>query len=261
MGYSINKILSTAESRNRVGVSFDNGILSVTHNEREVIRCLLKIVKDTQNGKLTLKKLLDAAAKKSYLDELEESGFLPEASNELKQPKEITKKPLKFSTEEKKIINKPPVRKHLIRKENSYHFGDDPDLSRFKDVWNELQFKLTLNGHINAISVLTRVIIEFSVKYYIDTNKMQVKKDEGLARKIELVAKNMESKGYLSADRTSEIIVYAKEKEIFSAKTLNAFVHSMKSFPDPEVMTALWDNIEPFVLDCINRSIKNKKAA
>ena len=94
---SIEKILDAKSRAEKVGISYENGALSFTHNEKEVLRCLLKIAKDTETGRLNLNKLLKASQKDEYLLELEENGFLPEKEDKLDTPQKIKSTPPKLS--------------------------------------------------------------------------------------------------------------------------------------------------------------------
>jgi len=68
-------------------------------------------------------------------------------------------------------------------------------LQRHRAIWEELQFRLRLTDHPNAISVLFRVLFELSIENYIErTNLSSVHPHDKLARKALQVAEDLHSK-------------------------------------------------------------------
>lgn len=261
---SIDKVLSTESLRNRVGISYKDGILYFTHEEKEVLKTLLKIAKDTEHGNLTLTKLLKAKDKTRYINDLEKGGFLPSTKTRLDDARKMEASSIKYTDQLEKqsvAVLHPPRRKHLIRKTTKYNLGNDPELHRFQDVWNELQFKLNLDDHINSISVLERVLIEFAVKYYNTQNGVQFREKDSLADKIEKAANKMHGQRLIDQKYQSKIVAFAKDKELLSTKTLNSFVHSTSDFPDKDTVIAIWDNLELFILKCIEGKDQTSQAA
>lgn len=244
---NIDKILLTKEFRDMVGVSVDEDKLKFTKQEDEVLRALNKIAQDTISGDLTLTKLLRSDDKRDYLKKLNESGYIS-GTKKLKKPEKPSKK--KIAKAKKNKIKK-PIRVHLIRN-NNYDLGDDPKLNRFRDIWHELQFDLNLENHINAISVLTRVMIDVAVTFYVQKNNgLNLNKNAELQEKIKKVTAHMHGKGKIDQKRQKQIDALCNNKELLSMRSLNGFVHSLKDFPDAKDLATLWDNLQDFILKCV----------
>jgi hypothetical protein len=73
-------------------------------------------------------------------------------------------------------------------------------LQRHHEIWEELQFRLELGEHPNAISVLLRVLLELAIDNYVKRTPLEsVHENDKLARKAAKVAANMHANGKIDA--------------------------------------------------------------
>src|SRR5215470_4599394 len=126
-------------------------------------------------------------------------------------------------------------------------------LQRHRAIWEELQFRLQLTDHPNAISVLFRVLFELSIENYIErTNLSSVHPNDKLARKALQVAEDLHSKKKIDQKYLGVFQKLQQIDPLVSMDTLNRYVHSPNFAPSPEHLTALWDTLSQFIVHCLN---------
>jgi len=126
-------------------------------------------------------------------------------------------------------------------------------LQRHRAIWEELQFRLQLTDHPNAISVLFRVLFELSIENYIErTNLSSVHPNDKLARKALQVAEDLHSKKKIDQKYLGVFQKLQQLDPLVSMDTLNRYVHSPNFAPSPEHLTALWDTLSQFIVHCLN---------
>lgn len=165
---NLNRLLSAEGFRNRVGLSVQNSHVTITHSEQKVLSALTRIARDLIAGHVTLETVWSNTGKKIYLDKLEKEGVLPNAHDAL--PRAKVTKTLKTSvplTSGTPSSLKPEERRTLIRNID-YGVQHTAKTQRALDIWNELQFQLKFGEHDNAIAILFRTLLEFSIAYYIE---------------------------------------------------------------------------------------------
>jgi len=199
---TLTRLLSSERYLNRVGLSKANNKVTCTHLEAEVLVCLQKIAQDLASKKVVLGDLWNAARKDDYLDSLNDEGYLPQTI--ISSAKRNKDKP----SPKKKSGNKvkaPTERKNLIPKID-YQINWNSKNQRQREVWEELQFRLEFSQHPNAIAVLLRVLLELSVKYYIERSALgTVHKNDKLNNKIRKAAENLHSLNKISAEYLADI--------------------------------------------------------
>ena len=163
---NLNRLLSAESLRNRLGISVRKGKLEFTRNEEATLAALSRVASDLANRKITLEDIWSTESKLAYVDALDREGVLPSLDHKqvvkpdqlpstTAPPKPITPKP-----------TKPIQWPHLIP-EVDYGVTWTGRLQRHREIWEELQFRLDLTAHPNAISVLLRVLLELSIDNYI----------------------------------------------------------------------------------------------
>ncbi len=123
-------------------------------------------------------------------------------------------------------------------------------LQRVRAIWEELQFRLVLTEHPNAISVLLRVLLELSIDNYIEQTKLVVLSDK-LATRALKVAEDLHEKGKIDAKYLKEMKKFQHDDRLFSADTLHRYIHSKDFAPSPEHLTALWDALANLIVNCL----------
>ena len=126
-------------------------------------------------------------------------------------------------------------------------------MQRQKAIWEELQFRLRLADHPNAISVLFRVLLELSIQNYIDQVALtSIGQRDTLAQRVQKVADDLHKKGKITKRYLELFDKFARHDALISADTLNRYVHSQNFAPSPEHLKALWDALSEFIVHCLN---------
>ena len=126
-------------------------------------------------------------------------------------------------------------------------------LQRKRQIWDELQFKLKLDDHPNAISVLFRVLFELTIDNYITrTNLADVHPNDSLKNKVKKVSVDLEAKRKIDGKYAGLIRKLESADGIFSIDTMNRYVHSPDFAPSPSHLTSLWDQVSQLVVICLN---------
>ena len=245
---NLNRLLSAEAFRHRVGITAANGQFEYIRKEDVVLNALARIASDLATQEVTLEDVWDVESKSDYLDKLEAEGILPTAADAIpktgkaeKSKKQKAKKPTK-AVERTTLI--PPV---------DYGVAWPGRLQRQHAIWQELQYKLELSEHPNAISVLCRVLIELSVDNYVDRAKLtSVAEVDSLARKLVQSAEALHTAGKIDKKYLQVIRKSQNMDAIISVDTLNKYVHSARLAPSPEHLTAIWDAVSELVVLCLN---------
>ncbi len=247
---TLSRLLSAELFRNRVGISLVRGKFSFTHDEGETLLALRRIAGDLATRKKVLGDLWDTTRKTSYLDELEQEGILPKtrvAAGAMTAPSHA-----KPAAATPRPATKPSERRRLIQ-DFDHGIAWKVSTSRQKAIWEELQFELLLASHINAISVLFRVLLELSVEHYIGISGIKtINPNDKLAQRAVKVATHLHAAGKIDAKYLSLIQKLPNQDKLFSMDTLNRYVHSSDFAPSPKHLTAMWDTAAEFVVNCLN---------
>ncbi len=246
---NMNRLLSAEALRNRVGISVKKGKLEFIRNEDDTLRALQRIASDLATRQITLDNIWDTQDKLEYIDRLDEEGVLPGASSKPKAadaqtrsgPTKLTKPPAK----------KPSAWPHLIPQVD-YGIAWTARLQRHREIWEELQFRLDLTAHPNAISVLFRVLIELSVENYIKNAKLKTIHDgDKLAKRAAKVAEDMFANRKIDKKHLGVINKLQQGEALISVDTLNRYVHSSNFNVSPEHLKMIWNALSAFIVLCL----------
>jgi len=229
--------------------------LRLIRREDEVVRALLRVSQDLISRKIVLGDLWDNDGKRSYLNHLEKEGVLPTHAPDIEGPPPRSPEPPEDPPGSETPPWKPPApirRTALIPAELAYEIVWSGETSRLRDIWDELQHKLTLADHPNAIGVLFRVLLDLAVAHYINRNSVPVRETDSLAARVDRVAAHMREAGSLDAKHQLELRKFGQSEKIISAHTMNAYVHSLRFSPSPEHLTAMWTALSGFIVRCLN---------
>jgi len=249
---NLNRLLSAEPFRNRVGIALENNDLKFTHNREPVLSALDRIARDLRSKKVTLDDIWDNDSKRRYLDSLGVKGMLPMPDQALPTPKPVSRRAAERARPEhvSSVTKSVPTenRKTLIR-QIEYHISLTHENRKALDIWNELQHWLFLGQHDNAISVLFRVLLELSIECYM--GRHSVSKGASLADKLSRVREHMLSRALIDKKYRDQLEKFENAEVIFSANTLNAYVHSSNFFPSENHLKSLWDTLEKFIIICL----------
>lgn len=251
---NMNRLLSAEAFRNRVGLSIVKNHVEFTHKKEKVLDALANIANDLISKKIVLEDIWNNKGKRKYLNELESKGTLPSIEDVLDEKEEVrTKQDSITSTEPQKKSPTPAElpRRNLIRHED-YGLVRQAHLERVFDIWNELQNHLRFGEHDNAISVLFRVLLEFSLENYISKkNLLTVHPNDKLSKKFRKVLDDMSTKRVLDKKYLDNLKKFEQQEALFSANTMHTYVHHKDFFPSDHHLKAMWDNLSNFVVACL----------
>lgn len=247
---NMNRLLSAEAIRNRLGFSIRKGNFEYLRNEDAVRRALHRVADDLASSKLTLNQIWDTESKITYVDRLEQEGVLPNVAD---LPKKASTSSILIPPRPQPApATRPPTRVNLIP-HTDYGIAWAGRLQRHRAIWDELQFKLDLSEHPNAISVLVRVLLELAVDNQIAQAKLAtVNENDRLAKKLLKVAEDLHSRGKINTKYRDVFRKAQNMDALISTDTLNRYVHSPQFAPSPEHLKALWDTLAEFIVLCLN---------
>lgn len=266
-----NRLLSSEGLRNRVGISVSRGKFQLTHPEPLVLPIIRRIAEDLANRTVVLGDLWDTEGKVTYLDRLETEGVLPlpqlPSSYQLSSAQPRTSagagpRPVpstgtagNHSAPPPTVESLPakPIKRSTLIPQVNHALVWQAHMQRQRQIWDELQFKLKLDDHPNAISVLFRVLFELSIDNYISRNNLAgVTPNDSLKNKVKKVSVDLEAKRKIDGKYAGIIRKLESADGIFSVDTMNRYVHSPDFAPSPSHLTALWDQVSQLVVSCLN---------
>jgi hypothetical protein len=251
---TLNRLLSAEAFRNRVGFTLNKGKFELTHDEPMVLRALRRITEDLANKHIVLGDIWDVDGKRSYLDQLETEKMLPTAAHSLKNKGHTA------SSAKTALVAQPtptrvprPHKRTTLIPNTTFAIAWAGRIQRHRAIWEELQFHLNLNDHPNAISVLFRVLLELSVENYIERTKLVGGTTNGsLAKRVLRVAEDLYKNGKINQKYLELLRKFPQADSLLSADTLNRYVHSPNFAPSTDHLTALWDWLAEFIVQCLN---------
>jgi hypothetical protein len=269
-----NRLLSSEGLRNRVGISVAKSKFQLIHPEPLVLPVFRRIAEDLTGRSVVLGDLWDNEGKVAYLDRLEAEGVLPlpplpsAATSAAGTPRGGSgggaTGPGAGSGSGSGAGAGPgaaspppppakPVKRTTLIPQLSHAIVWQVHIQRQRQIWDELQFKLKLEDHPNAISVLFRVLFELSIDNYITrSNPLGVHPNDSLKNKVKKVGADLEAKGKIDGKYAGLIRKLESADGIFSIDTMNRYVHSPDFAPSPSHLTALWDQVSQLVVICLN---------
>lgn len=254
---NLNRLLSSEKFWNRLGIAVEEKSIVFTHQQDKVLSALSHIAQDLMNERVVLKDIWKNEDKVKYLNRLNRKGVLPTEEERLDQvvppnPEGDSPKlnPRKTPTAKAKPRQ---TRKNLIR---DIDLGIKANSSnrRALDIIAELQHDLEFGCHDNAIAVLFRVLIEISIEEYLVKNaSIRIHSNDNLAKRFSKVNAHMFSQNIIDKKYHQALKKFEQSEPIFSAHTLNAYVHNPSFFPSEQHLKSMWDSVEEFVVSCLSR--------
>lgn len=250
---TLNRLLSAEAFRNRLGFSISKGRFVLTHEESIVLSALRRVADDLANKNIVLGDIWDVDGKRSYLDKLESEKVLPTAAQALGKPKPVPLSPPPIVTPPNPTPAPRPVRRVTLIPNVAYAIAWAGRLQRHRAIWDELQFRLHLSEHPNAISVLFRVLLELSIDNYLSQIPLtSAQQNDKLAKRALKIAEDLHSRGKIDQKYVQVFQKFQQLDPLVSMDTLNRYVHSPNFAPSPDHLVALWDTLADFIVHCLN---------
>lgn len=240
---NLNRLLSSEAYRSRLGIGVSGNEFRVTHEHDAVINALSRVAEDFARGRVTLNDVWDHQGKRNYLDGLARIGLLPRDDQRLPDPQ-----PHRQRRPPPRRAPRPAPPQNLIPN-HDYQIAWTAELQRHREIWEELQFRLTLANHPNAISALLRILLDITVEYYIQRRELQ--RRDNLSRNVGLVARDLQTRGLISANYRAEIDRLRQNDELISIASLHSYVHSPRFAPMAAELTAYWTRLGEFLRVCL----------
>lgn len=246
---TLNRLLSAEPFRNRLGFSVSKGRFEFTHQEDVALGAMARVADDLANKRLVLGDIWDVDGKRIYLDGLEREGVLPNARHALsgRSSSAMTAKVHKA----RPIAARKPSKRTTLIPQIDYGLAWPGRLQRHRQIWDELQFRLTLAEHPNAISVLFRVLLELAMENYIAQASVTVNDGDKLASKLVKIGKHLRSAGKIDDKQLGVLTKFQHSDQLVSADTLNRYVHSPNFAPSPEHLASMWDSLADVICLCL----------
>jgi len=265
---NIQRLLQDSYVQSELGIVWADEKITFTLNEADTRKALTEIVLDFASRDLKVSDIYDKTDRKNYIDKLlGERGFRPSAipvaapaapnGTATTSPAPsggaapgTTPSPTPIASPPKPApipIAPPRARKHLIDRRK----GGLPiprSETKLLSIINELSRYVPVQDAPIAAGVLMRLVVEFSVNHYMTTNSIP---DKGkLKKNIVAVAAHMESSGVIDHKHFEIISKMQNSDELFSANTLNHYVHSPTFMPTGSNLCTFWDEIHSFLCKC-----------
>lgn len=154
--------------------------------------------------------------------------------------------------EEKKAVNA-TSNKQFTSKRNVLipeDFKVNCTVVKINDIINELK-RLNFGYCVNAQAVLLRVLLELSLKYYLNRVNESRKIDEGHLEGTYVAAlESMRVKKLLNSVEHSNLVQLKKNDKIFNI--FNGYVHYDSIVPNKDVLIFYFDNLRRIIEICLN---------
>ena len=273
---NVNRLLSGEAQRNRVGLKLKKDELFFSHEPAAVLKAITRIYEDMSLGEKVLADVWDAETKGNYLNELELEGMLPaikfvlrtpiplsewlegegdEDEGEDEQPEAPSEGGGEQETDDETSDPEPKPgpakRKNLIPHDVNFGIPKKPELTRVRAIWDELQFRLYLDKQPNAISVLFRVLIEFSATYYLNAVGDTKHSNASWSEKMRAAITDQKSQGLIDHEYEEILRKFQRNEEVLSASSMNKYIHSADLSPSRQHLCSVWDTLQRFLVNCV----------
>ena len=155
------------------------------------------------------------------------------------------------SNEDKKAAN--ASNKQYTSKRNVLipeDFNVNCTVVKINDIINELK-RINFGYYVNAQAVLLRVLLELSLKYYLNRVNESNKINEGHLEGTYVAAlESMRIKKLLNSVEHSNLVQLKKNDKIFNI--FNGYVHYDSVMPNKEVLIYYFDNLRRIIEICLN---------
>lgn len=253
---TLDRLLSTPAVRNTIGVEIKGGKLLTTLPISELLKPLLRMVRDLAKGTVTV---ADLKLQRNMVDYVGKLGAdlpdLTQAAPATVSIEDLTSKgsggsdPTPPTAPRGSPRARASVRKALIPRECAMSVTT----AKIAEIAKELR-TLPLANYPHAISILLRVFLELSVDHYLTANgkDLNFKAPGGrvvwkdLRRKIDEAATEMIAQGTPARELDGLKRGIDDQHNPLFIDTLHNYVHNRFYSPTERDLTVAWDNAQPF---------------
>lgn len=249
---TLERLVKDRDVRHRMGIDLTGGEIKTRYPAEEIIKPLLKMVRDLATGAVTVSDLKRKEQRFKYAAEFTPPD-LPEASKvgPLRPLKDLPAAPSPTKPPAKKGKTPPkaaPERDTLVPSSLTLTIS----VARIDAVFNELK-KLNIESFRNVAGIMLRVFVEWTVEAYIDREGLRagLTKDQkqSLHKRLLLMLDHLEQSGTMTKAELKPIRVEFNNKDSLAAlDTLHSYVHSTTNFrPKTSEVRETWDRLEPLM--------------
>lgn len=240
---SFKRLLGTPEVRAKLGIGYQEGVLTLLGDKKRVIKALMHVVNDLESGRKKVKDIYAKGERIKYANELPASVVVPLTSAKSGSPASTSAKHQTSSAQSSGARSAAP-RDKLIPAKCVLNIVEP----RLQDIARELR-QLSLTQHTNAVSVLFRVFIELSADAYIDREKLSKNPQYKLSQKLKQVSDELILRKKLTKEQANPVRLICDRNSFLAPSTalMNEYVHNHFIFPAPTDLRAYWDGVQPFM--------------
>lgn len=247
---NLDRLIDDPDVRSFLGIEISNGVIQSKVREIEVIKGLTQIVKDIMNPNFSVKKIYNKDDRKDYIN-----NFAKEKTPDISLNADNV---WTFNYTSTAVPQSNPIKPKPIQKSRNTLIPKSCVLNikspKVNSIYHELQ-KINLENFPQVVSISLRVLVENSIDYFIEHNKISTCKDGSiLDREKKLKVKIIELANYLETNKLADkqickgIRSAANNKDdLLGVDTLHAYIHNEKFSPIPAYLIVTWDNIQPFI--------------
>ncbi len=251
---SLGRLIGSPEVRESLGIDLYNGEVLALYPAREVIKGLLRVVRDLAKKRIKVGDIYSKKQRTKYADALPKKDR-PTASKRLATPTPLGA--LGTSTAGGKR-GTPKVRRHPRRRPPADRTALIPrtcylNISppRINVIYNEL-LTLSVDQFANASAVLLRVFVELSVDHHVHQHNLihdAARRNTPLAKRLKVVAADLRKKDRIDSQLKDAIDAIADGNSVLAASaiTWNQYVHNRFVFPKPSELRLAWGELQPFL--------------
>ncbi len=248
---NLKRLVDSAYVSGQLELDRGESYLTTTASKRWVLNTLREIVtaisREEFNGsRFSVKDIYNAADQKKFFNRVVAKFPKPKA----RVRRWAVNADTKVGSSERGVLrkkkpNRPKTeRKKLVPGNSTVR----PPSGRANDILHELR-KLDVEKFRNAVSILIRVFLEFSIEAYLARRAVTgVGAQDKLSSKLLKIADHMEVNSIMGK---KELLAVRKAgsdpNSLFSTMTLNAYVHNSAFYPSASELKTTWDNLEPFI--------------
>lgn len=237
---NLDRLLSTREVRDLLGLVFEEGELLSDVPLPELIKPLKKIVMDIASKNVRVSHIERQDDRISYVKGLGK-GVLPNLSK--RSGKLVTVESLIGGSAAAAAASGVRHRSQMARKTL---IPADPRLHvtspKLEEIYKELR-KLPLETYPNAIGTLARVFIELSTDHYGTARVKPFDINWDLKKKMAVVADHLQTSGVHKRDLQPFRRLISSQDAALSIDRLHGIVHSRYHLPTPSELRRGWDEI------------------
>jgi hypothetical protein len=260
---NIQRLLQDIAVQQQLGIALDSDKLVFLRDEDDVRVVLTEIILDFSSRGRKVDDIYHSEDRKRYVEDLFNNRGLKRPSPKQPSSTHITSESSQITTSSgpsasslgvsKTVISipvptrSPQDRARLIPRGAGLNVPETE--AKVLKIIHELSRTINVREAPLSAAVMLRLLLEYSVGYYCDSNSIIAPKGNELYKKINQAALHMENKRITKQQR--ELLgKMGNSNELFSAHTLNQYVHSPVYIPTSKEICAYWDCIYFFLRAC-----------